>query len=171
MKDALKIEKILINQDFIDFYAYAVGFCVFIETCKNNTDYIDEVKIRLLRLYELGTNLPWVDLQSNVDYDNKLGDVEFKKVVDTIANKIGERRFYWHIFDPTDKNDKEPVCGDLVDDIGDIYKDIKYSILIFNLNQPECKENAVWQFKFDFESHWADHCINALNAIHYIQKK
>ena len=170
MKDSLKIEEILITQEFIDFYDNAGDFCAFIETTKNETDYMNELKIRLLKLYELGTNLPWVDLQSNVDYDDKLSDVEFKKVLDTIANKIGEKRFYWHVFNSTNENDKQAVCGDLVDDLGDIYKDLKYSILIFNLNQSECKENAVWQFKFDFDSHWGDHCINALNAIHFFQK-
>jgi hypothetical protein len=171
MNLSLKIEEILDKQEFIDFYEYARDFCAFMEISEIENDYINKIKIKLLKLYELGTNLPLVDLQSNVDYDNKLSDFEFKTVLDNIACKIGDKRFYWHVFDPTNENDKEPVCGDLVDDLGDIYKDLKYSILNFNLNQLDCKENAVWQFKFDFDSHWGDHCINALNAIHFFQKK
>lgn len=170
MKDSLKIEEILNKQEFIVFYEYTQDFCNFIEISDIENDYFKTLKIKLLKLYELGTNLPWVDLQSNVDYDDKLSDIEFKGLLDNIASKIGDNRFYWHVFDPTNENDKEPVCGDLVDDLGDIYKDLKYSILIFNLNQLDSKENAVWQFKFDFDSHWGDHCINALNAIHFFQK-
>ena len=170
MNGSLKIEEILNQKKFIDFYDCARDFCAFIEISNNETDYINKLKIQLLKLYELGTNLPWVDLQSNVDYDDKISDIEFKRVLDNIAGKIGHNRFYWHVFDPTNEKDKEPVCGDLVDDLGDIYKDLKNSILIFNLNQLDCKENAAWQFKFDFDSHWGDHCINALNAIHFFQK-
>jgi hypothetical protein len=120
-----------------------------------------------LRLYQSALDLPWVDLQSNLEYGEKLNSEEFDKVVSFIADRLGETRYYWHVFDPTKESELDAVCGDLVDDLQDIYQDIKFSFLTFNLDQKECKENALWQFKFDFDKHWDDHCINALSGIHF----
>jgi len=47
------------------------------------------------------------------------------------------------------------------------YTTTKFSFMTYNLDKEDCKENALWQFKFDFNKHWGDHCINALSAIHY----
>ncbi len=33
--------------------------------------------------------------------------------------------------------------------------------------KPDCKSLSLWKFKFDFDCHWGDHCINALAAVHY----
>jgi hypothetical protein len=49
------------------------------------------------------------------------------------------------VFDPTKDDDIEPVCGDLLDDLGDIYKDLKNSLLLFDKGTPAEIESAVLQ--------------------------
>ena len=60
----------------------------------------------------------------------KLEEKEFEKILFFISERL-DNRYYWHVFDPSNQVDTEPVCGDLLDDLGDIYKDLKRSILIF----------------------------------------
>jgi hypothetical protein len=74
------------------------------------------------------------------------------------------------VFDPTKNNDVLPVCGDLLDNLLDIYKDLKESILLYDNSKSTELGNAVWTFKWNFENHWGDHCINAIYAIHYLIK-
>lgn len=131
-------------------------------------EFLKTTRIHLLKLYENALKLQWVDLQSNIEYDDKLDSDEFDKTLSYISDRLGDARYYWHVFDPTNEKNKEPVCGDLIDDLGDIYQDIKFSLMTFNLGKQDCQENAfLWQFKFDFDRHWGDHCINALRAIHF----
>jgi hypothetical protein len=169
MNEVFKVDEILKTETFSEFYSDAYKFCEFIETYKNeNTiEFLIAVRNNLLKLYQSAINLQWVELRSNEEYNDKLDTKDFENVVSFISKNLNEKRYYWHVFDPTNEDNREAVCGDLLDDLSDIYKDIKYSILIFNLEKPDCKEIALWEFKFDFDKHWNDHCINAMNAIHY----
>ncbi|MCW3075042.1 MAG: hypothetical protein JWP69_2111 [Flaviaesturariibacter sp.] len=89
----------------------------------------------------------------------------------TILKSIGGRvpfSYYWVVLNPVDmKNLAETGTGDLVDDLGDIYKDLKRAIVIFDTDDVAAKENIIWRLKFDFDYHWNKHCIEALSAIHH----
>lgn len=169
MEEQFKTEEILKTKAFADFYNAAVEFCGFIETynSKDKVEFLKATRTHLLKLYDDALKLQWVDLQSNIEYNDKLDSTELDNTLSYISTRLGKARYYWHVFDPTNNKDTEPVCGDLVDDLGDIYQDLKFSIMIFNLGKQDCQENALWQFKFDFDKHWDDHCINALSAIHF----
>ena len=174
MEQQFNTEEILKTTEFTDFYKTAVDFCDFIEnfSSKEKVEFLKATRIYLLKLYANALKLQWVDLQSNIEYDDKLDSDKFDKTLLFISERLGDARYYWHVFDPTNRVDIEPICGDLVDDLGDIYQDLKFSVLTFNLDKQDCQENALWQFKFGFEKHWGDHCINALSAIHfYLQNK
>ena len=169
MQKIFTTEEIIKTEEFNDFYKTVIEFCDFIEnySATDKMEFLKIAKDYLLRLYFNTSKLQWVDLRSNIEYDEKIDGKIFNNVLLFIAERLGDSRYYWHVLDPTNSEEKEPVCGDLVDDLGDIYKDLKYSIMIFNLNKHDCKENALWQFKFDFDKHWDNHCINALSAIHF----
>lgn len=168
MNQVFKVDEILNSKNFSEFYLVANEFCEFIENSKNENDtFLIALRDRLLKLYSNGIRLQWVDLQTNEDYNDVLDKEYHQKILSFVAEQLGENRFYWHVFNPSNHDDTEAVCGDLLDDIGDIYKDLKYSILIFNLEKNDCKEIALWQFKFYFDKHWSYHCINALNCLHY----
>jgi hypothetical protein len=68
---------------------------------------------------------------------------------------------YWEVFDPYEL--AEPVAGSLSDDILDVYRDV-----LRGLRQWEGGDYAaaVWGWRFSFESHWGDHAVDALRALH-----
>lgn len=68
---------------------------------------------------------------------------------------------YWKVFDPY--NLEEPVSMSLIDDILDIYKDVKEGILLYERSE---QIEAIWHWKFQFEIHWGRHAINAICALH-----
>ena len=163
------IEKIIEVKETKDFLGTARLYCVYIEsTNKTDREFLAESQSLLLSLYQQATILPWTTLEHEEEFHNKLSKEEFEKVLKRIDEKIGDNRFYREVFDPTDELDKETVCGDLVDDLGDIYKDIKYGLMIFDLGTMASREDAVWNFKFGFEKHWGRHAIGALKTIHFL---
>lgn len=169
MHQSFSTEQIIKSKEFNDFYKIALDFCAFIENRQPGTkvDFMQGTRHHLLKLYSTALQLQWVGLQSNTEFDERLQDADIKPLRDSISQRLEGSQFYWHVFDPTDEENRTPVCGDLVDDLGDIYKDLKNAITLFNLGKSGCKENALWNFKFLFEKHWDDHCINALSAIHF----
>jgi hypothetical protein len=173
MNHPLSTDELLQTPTFAAYYQAAVDFCAFIEQKEScmPVDFLLATRPYLVRLYDTASALPWVELQSNKDYEEKLTVDTFHAALSSIAERLGEARYYWHVFDPLDDLDITPVCGDLFDDLGDIYKDIKYALMIFHLGQEECQQNALWQFKCDFNTHWDQHCVNALSAIHFYLKR
>jgi hypothetical protein len=159
--------------EFTEYYEAAAKFCLFLEgnSCADTADFLTSMRTHLLRLYVAALAMPWVDLQSNAEFEEQLSADAFHAVLHGVAEQLGKARYYWHVFDPVSDLDTVPVCGDLLDDAGDIYKDLKYSLMIFNLDKEECEEIALWQLKSDFDAHWNRHCINALSAIHFYLKQ
>jgi hypothetical protein len=124
------------------------------------------VQLLLLDLYAAALQLEWVELQHSTDYE--IPKIDLTKTLRTLAEKVGSNRYYRSVIDPISEVATEASCGDAWDDLGDIYKDLSYSLIIFDLQRPDSQENAIWQFKYDFAKHWGDHCINALQALHFI---
>ncbi len=173
MDQTFPTEEIIKSKAFTDFYKTALDFCLFIENLQPTTkvDFMQATRQHLLRLYTTALELQWVELQSNAEFDDRLHEADIKPLLNSISQRLEGSQYYWHVFDPTNEEDIKPVCGDLGDDLGDIYKDLKNAITIFNLEQSGCEESALWNFKFLFEKHWNDHCINALSAIHFYLDK
>lgn len=167
----MNVEELNASKEFLNFLRTARNYCEFIES-KNSyteTEYLSLTREYLQLLYINAQNLQFVELTFNSDFDSLLSDVDLMRIVVQLSDRI-ESRFYWHIFDPLQSIDLVPVCGDLVDDLGDIYRDLKSAILLYDKGSPEEIESALWDFKFNFDNHWGDHCMNALYAIHYIYK-
>ena len=92
---------------------------------------------------------------------------ELKSILKFIAGRV-PFSYYWAVLNPVDsENLAETGTGDLVDDLGDTYADLKEALIMFDKNEIDAQENAIWKFKFDFDNHWGEHSIEALYAIHH----
>jgi len=167
------IKRIQDSEDVFNFINVARSYCTFIESyqSKNVKEFLLVMQNNLLALYQAGNKLPHIDLQEDAEFEKDIDNEFLERVIVHTVNRLMDCRYYLHLFNPTDESDKDVVYGDLLDDIGDIYKDLKRSLLIFDIGTDVSKENAVWQFKFDFSNHWGDHCINAIYASHYFLRK
>ena len=169
----LSVQEIENSKEFKTFYNSATSYCSKIEKSNSNgIEYLRIIQLELLELYRNALNIPKIDFLTDCEYDNKLDKEEFEKTMNIISNQLDKNRYYWMTLNPTKiETESEIVLGDLLDDLSDIYKDLKYSLMIYNLNKIDCKEIAIFDFKFDFETHWNNHCVNALYGINYFIKQ
>lgn len=72
-------------------------------------------------------------------------------------------RFYWVVFDPHAEPDGEPVAGDLVDDLADVYRDVATGVLLWEQGH---RNEAIWHWRFNSNVHWGRHAVSALAAMH-----
>ena len=117
-------------------------------------------------LYEAGLRLPNVDLDPD---DPELPDTarltheQWKEVFDRLALGFAH---YWTMapFDFSGDEWAVELDGDLVDDLADIYSDVKEGLDLLAAGEP--LNEVVWQWRCGFWVHWGRHAVDALRIIH-----
>lgn len=150
----------------IEFLRSARQFVALLELENiNNEEFYKKVHFALVDLYFTGQRFEEVDIEfSRTDIDPLFEDKNANKIAD-----LGGEAFYWEVFDPAYDKDKEATQGWLVDDFGDIYRDLKTALCkIVNIGSNDATGDALWSLNFSFHHHWGQHCISALRALHYL---
>ena len=82
-------DQIIQTTEFKNFYKLAIEFCDFIENYPNNSllEFLKTTRQNLLKLYDTALRLQWVELQSNVEYEDKLENKEFENILLHIADE------------------------------------------------------------------------------------
>lgn len=62
---------------------------------------------------------------------------------------------------------ENPIEGDIALDLEDIYHNLKMELEKIKIGTDEAVEDALWQLKFSFQTHWGNHCVDALKILHY----
>lgn len=166
-KNKIFLEEILASKSLMDFVEAARSFCLLIETQQSDdsNEFLKILNGQLLTLYTLGFKLPVIFIGNIIDFNKDVTREEILEINKFIAQRV-PISFYWTVLEPLSfANPQELALGDLIDDLSDIYKDLKRALMQFDNEKPEAKENAVWQFKFDFDNHWEQHCIDACHII------
>lgn len=139
------------------FVVEAHQFCDFIGRA-SSLDLVERLRharMRLLALYEAGCMLPTVEPPEGFDAGPR---------AETPAGWPGFGKFdsYWEVFDPY--VEEALVAGSLSDDVLDVYLDIRQGLDLWASSAPPAA--AIWEWKFGLESHWGDHAVDALRALH-----
>ena len=81
-----------------------------------------------------------------------------------IGNLFPELGYYWQCLQPYDLNTEPKYgAGDIIDDLTDIYLDLKVGLNLWHLNH---RDLAQWHWKWRFDNHWGKHSIAAMRQIH-----
>lgn len=80
----------------------------------------------------------------------------------TVARLLSGISVYRTVFDPTELDDDEIVVGSLVDDLGDVYRDLAEGLTEWNGGR---LNDAIWTWKFGYGTHWGRHATDALKTI------
>jgi hypothetical protein len=98
------------------------------------------------------------------DASAQMSHEEWSALYNLLKEKLGHDDLYWTVFDPTSE-DNEVIRGTLADDLADVYRDVKESLLLMDKNAITA-ELAIWNWRLHFYSHWGDHAMSALRTIH-----
>ncbi len=141
-----------------------------------NKVFLPNLHTLLIDLYAAGHKLSPISIKYSNDFicDKASLSIDKKENKHNISN-LGTKAFYWEIFDPYFKESKQseedikPILGSLIDDLNDIYHDLKVELFKINhVGTNAAIEDALWHLKWGFNAHWGNHCIDALRALHYL---
>jgi hypothetical protein len=87
-----------------------------------------------------------------------------------IEKRLGEADFQnesWVVFDPLKLDREDPMITTLSDCLADIWKDLKPGLEALDVDRQRYWNQALWKWRFSFQTHWGRHAIDALRAIHF----
>jgi hypothetical protein len=125
--------------------------------------FLSQIQGLLLELYSQGRLMP--ETNSPIQEFESLFERNDKQIQSLIAHKVPFSG-YWQALEPFSIDKSKLGLSDLLDDLGDIYLDLKGAILLYDSNLDGARQEAYWKLKFDFDFHLADHLMDAMKAIH-----
>ena len=156
----------IVNDPIREFTGQALSYCTLIEDngTPNSWMFAQECLHSMLRLYQLAQRLPVVvpgreDLLEDVEYER------WNRVRENVARRLS-RDYYWAVFEPMELEQPEAVGGSLTDDLADVWRDLKPGLALSDGGGTRMVSEAVWQWRFSFETHWGQHAVSAIAALH-----
>ena len=142
------------------FIELAREFCGLLETATEREP--EEVRLQLLRilpeLYLAGGELPLPDTEG--EYERVPLGLD---LLVGLSKHLGERDRFWEVFDPTQQD--EPLESSLAQELSEIRHDLQQGLIALERGAP--LDAVVWEWRFGLDSHWGNHLVNALRAIHW----
>lgn len=145
------------ENEAVKFYDLASEYCRFISESEITIDIVPYLIELLMKLYISATHLPETDPETIDSLSPDSGNLSIK-----LEKQISST--YWEVYDPY--VDEQPICGDLADDLSDIANDLKKGMREYEANR---FGNAVFEWKLGLNSHWGQHVVDALRALHAVR--
>ncbi len=149
------------NEPTEKFVSVVREYCGWAESKPKTENEEAKVAIRLLaNLYSnalaLSKNGPGQDIDGK-----RISDEEWKNMF----KRFGALPFnyYSEFFSPAKVAEKEPITGDLADDLADIYRDLKAGLELYETGHVT---EALCEWNQSFNTHWWRHTSSALHALH-----
>lgn len=154
---------ISMNEATTKFAMVARQYCDWCEK-EANKAHEDLLTVQIL-LSNLQSHILLLGLPDVAEDSEELADLVTSEEWKHVRNRLSELPIdgYWFIFEPRTDSPEEPVFGTLSDDLGDIYRDVKEGLLLFELGKID---DAIWEWRFGFDTHWGRHLTRALYVIH-----
>ncbi|MBP7281185.1 MAG: DUF5063 domain-containing protein [Leptospiraceae bacterium] len=119
-----------------------------------------KIHFALIDLYSTGFNLGEIELDVTENTFNSP-----KKVSPKYPINLKFSKKYWKVMNPLQI--ENPIEGDIALDLEDIYHNLKMELEKIKIGTDEAVEDALWQLKFSFQTHWGNHCVDALKILYY----
>src|SRR6266480_3308681 len=126
---------------------------------------LHEIEPSLSALYSAAAELPDVAPDSDGVPDVTTERDEYKRLQGSLAALLGRYDAYRDIFDPSDPEDQKPVQHLLSLDLTEILKDLDDGRSLQAPKRAIAPADVLWQWRFDFTSHWGRHAATALKVI------
>lgn len=95
-----------------------------------------------------------------------LSGAAWKRLFESLRALLGRLDLYWEVFDPGELSTDDPMYSSLADDLTDIYSDLGDGLQRVPEPPQPIPEELIWNWRFTFYSHWGQHLLDALRAIH-----
>ena len=142
-----------------EFSKIAQEYCTWVETKESKANDAFYAQILLSKLYCWGIQLP--DCETTDEFENDSIPLHDHSEVVKLFSDFPVS-YYSQVFNAEIIPSEEPCIGDVIDDLADIYKDLKDGLWYL---ENTSTVDAVFQWRFSLGVHWARHALGAMYAM------
>jgi len=153
IRDEIIAKKKALTESAVEFAKKSFRFCKGVETnCRYSQEHLEKLLVLILEIYYAALVLPDVDPETVEDAD---------KEYHAPLSALGKRDTYFMVLDP--QGDAPEIgCSTISMDLSEIREDLLAGLTLYDDGHIM---DALWQWRFDFRSHWSYHAANAINAL------
>lgn len=153
IRDAIIAKKKVLTESAAEFAKKSFRFCKGVETnCRYSQEHLEKLLVLILEIYSAALVLPDVDPETVEDADK-----EYHAPLPALEKKDT----YFMVLDPQGDS-PEIGCSTISMDLSEIREDLLSGLTLYDDGHIT---DALWQWRFDFRSHWSYHAANAINAL------
>ncbi len=156
------------SANVLDMYTVANEFCIFTEKAEQYP--LEEVlqyyaKICPL-LYLKGAILPIVEADEEYIGERFVNEDQWENIYNSLLAHFGHKDEFYTL--SYENADNIPLKASISEHLADIYQDLKDFVLLYQKNHLYAKQNAVYECRILFISHWGSRTAALLPALHAI---
>ncbi|MCD4695235.1 MAG: DUF5063 domain-containing protein [Bacteroidales bacterium] len=156
------------SKNVLELLTVANDYCIEMRkadttSISNLTDYLRKVSPLL---YLKAALLPDIKVEASEANERFVTEEEWETLFNVLRKKFGAKDEFWYIDNSENSNDM--IKGSLAEHFTDIYQDLQDFIMLYQKNTLAAKENAVYEVKSLFQSHWGFRLVNAHKTLHYL---
>ena len=156
------------------FVEVATKYRDLVDRAAAAVDLLAGAETLLPALYVAALELPDVEASDEREAD-AVPHEAWREVFGRLQEVLGLYATYREVYDPVAVSDpagaidtaNEPVIGNLADDLADIWRDLEVGLRIWPTSAESMRNGIVWEWRESFKSHWGQHLVDALRAIHW----
>lgn len=156
------------SANVLDMFTVAYEFCLFTEKAERyNPEEVVQYYAKICPLlYLKGAILPALEADEDYFAERYVNEDQWESIYNSLLSVFNEKdEFYTLSFDNIDNI---PLKASISEHLTDIYQDLKDFVLLYQKNLLYAKQNAVFECRNLFISHWGQRIASLLPALHAI---
>ena len=154
------------SANVLEMFTVANEFCIFTENAeKYNPEEVILYYAKICPLlYLKGAILPMVEPDEDYFGERFVNEDQWENIYNSLLNLFpGKDDFFTLSYENADN---VPLKASIAEHLADIYQDLKDFVLLYQKNHNYAKQNAVFELKTLFKSHWGSRIASVLPALH-----
>jgi len=156
------------SANVIDMFTVANEFCIFTEKAeKYNPEEVIQYYAKICPLlYLKGAILPVVEADEDYFGERFVNEDQWENIYNSLLSVFpGKDEFFTLSYENADTI---PLKASISEHLADVYQDLKDFVLLYQKNHNYAKQNAVYECRTLFISHWGARIASLLPALHAI---
>ncbi|MEI6061041.1 MAG: DUF5063 domain-containing protein [Bacteroidota bacterium] len=156
------------SSNVMDMFTVANEFCIFTEKAeKYDPEEVLQYYVKICPLlYLKGALLPVVEADEDYFGERFVNEDQWESIYNSLLFVFpGKDEFFTLSYE---NSDTIPLKASISEHLADIYQDLKDFVLLYQKNLAYAKQNAVFECRRLFISHWGQRIAALLPALHTI---
>jgi len=158
----------VVSANVLDMFTVANEFCIFTEKAeKYDADEVLQYYAKICPLlYLKGAILPGVEPDEDYFGERFVNEDQWESIYNSLLPLFADRDEFFTL--SYENADNIPLRASISEHLADIYQDLKDFVLLYQKNLTYAKQNAVYECRNLFVSHWGGRIAALLPALHPI---